>query len=162
MLKTKEFKNQKPKANVQKVNDQNAVDSSATDNSAVDKEQLRRDVETFVKNFSAIVTGYKLRLEKDLADVSALETNKELVASLLLSTMLVKQFCELYYDYRKETKASDDELNAIVQIWDAIKALYESFREGNKDKVNIAVIDAQKVEYLRVYDFIRSYLVEVE
>ena len=72
MLKTKEFKNQKPKANVQKVNDQNAVDSSATDNSAVDKEQLRRDVETFMveimlndeTGFKSTYADYPLLLEK--------------------------------------------------------------------------------------------------
>ena len=128
----------------------------------IDKEQLQRDVKAFIKNFSQIVTGYKLRIEKDLADVSVLETNKDLVDSLLLATLLTKQFCELYYDYRKETKAGVDELNAIVLAWDAVKALYESFREGSNSKVNTAVIDAQKAEYLRAYDLLCPHLIKEE
>lgn len=128
----------------------------------IDKEQLQRDVKAFIKNFSQIVTGYKLRIEKDLADVSVLETNKELVDSLLLATLLTKQFCELYYDYRKETKAGVDELNAIVLAWDAVKALYESFKEGSNNEVNTVAIDAQKAEYLRVYDLLRPHLIKEE
>lgn len=136
--------------------------SNIENQEAIDKEQLQRDVKTFIKNFSQIVTGYKLRIEKDLADVSVLETNKELVASLLLTTLLTKQFCGLYYDYRKETKAGVDELNAIVLAWDAVKALYESLREGSNNEVNTAAIDAQKAEYLRVYDLLRPHLIKDE
>lgn len=128
----------------------------------IDKEQLQRDVMTFLKNFSMVVTGYKLKLEDQLKDMSILVKKDELFSSAVLTTLLTKQFCELYYDYRKETKASEDELNAIVQIWDAVKALHETLREAIKGEVNIAVLEAQKAEYLRVYDLISPYLVKVE
>lgn len=128
----------------------------------IDKEQLQRDVMTFLKNFSMTVTGYKLKLEDQLKDMSILVKKDELFSSAVLTTLLTKQFCELYYDYRKETKASEGELNAIVQIWDAVKALQETLREAIKGEVNIAVLEAQKAEYLRVYDLISPYLVKVE
>lgn len=124
----------------------------------VDKEQLQRDVEAFIKNFSMVVTGYKLKLEEHLKDMSVLAKKDELFSSTVLTTLLTKQFCELYYDYRKETKADEDELNAIVQIWDAIKALHETLREAIKGEVKVAVLEAQKAEYLRVYDLISPYL----
>lgn len=128
----------------------------------IDKEQLQRDVMTFLKNFSMTVTGYKLKLEDQLKDMSVLTKKDELFSSTVLTTLLTKQFCELYYDYRKETKASEDELNAIVQIWDAVKALHETLREAIKGEVNVAALEAQKAEYLRVYDLISPYLVKVE
>lgn len=128
----------------------------------VDKEQLQRDVMTFIKNFSMVVTGYKLKLEDQLKDMSVLVKKDELFSSTVLTTLLTKQFCELYYDYRKETKADEDELNAIVQIWDAVKALHETLREGIKGEVKVAALEAQKAEYLRVYDLISPYLVKVE
>lgn len=126
----------------------------------VDKEQLQQDVMTFIQNFSMTVTGYKLKLEDHLMDMSVLAKKDELFSSTVLTTLLVKQFCELYYDYRKETKASEDELNAIVQIWDAVKALHETLRAAIKGEVNVATLEAQKAEYLRVYDLISPYLVK--
>lgn len=128
----------------------------------IDKEQLQRDVMTFLKNFSMVVTGYKLKLEDQLKDMSVLTKKDELFSSTVLTTLLTKQFCELYYDYRKETKASEDELNAIVQIWDVVKALHETLRKAIKGEVNVTALEAQKAEYLRVYDLISPYLVKAE
>lgn len=134
--------------------------SNTENKETTDKEQLQRDVVAFIKNFSMVVTGYKLKLEDHLMDMSVLAKKDELFSSTVLMTLLVKQFCELYYDYRKETKADEDELNAIVQIWDAVKALHETLREGIKGEVNVAALEAQKAEYLRVYDLISPYLVK--
>lgn len=134
--------------------------SNTENKETTDKEQLQQDVLTFIQNFSMTVTGYKLKLEDHLMDMSVLAKKDELFSSTVLMTLLVKQFCELYYDYRKETKADEDELNAIVQIWDAVKALHETLREGIKGEVNVAALEAQKAEYLRVYDLISPYLVK--
>lgn len=134
--------------------------SNTENKETTDKEQLQQDVMTFIQNFSMTVTGYKLKLEDHLKDMSVLAKKDELFSSTVLTTLLVKQFCELYYDYRKETKADEDELNAIVQIWDAVKALHGTLWEGVKGEVNVAALEAQKAEYLRVYDLISPYLVK--
>lgn len=118
-----------------------------------DDEKVLNDTKTFVLNYKTAVTGYRDRLKK----TAFIGIKDREIDSLRLTTFLIKQMSELYYEYRKATKADELELNAVVLVWDSVKVLYDIFsnweKEGDLEKTENAYN-----EFLRAYDSLAEYL----